>query len=116
VPHCGGVQGENDLYKLSARNDTTMHIAPIDNMQSHASDTKELFLSFHSFVMADALLAGTSGLSYAAGWLSKGWVWAFQYHGGHQSSRAWTQIKLDGEDQITILRINPPRWPRRLEG
>jgi hypothetical protein len=32
--HCGAVQGKNDLYKLSARSDTSLHIASDTRVQN----------------------------------------------------------------------------------
>jgi len=121
-------QGENDLHKLSARNDTTLHIAADDTrtpakgggiyVPPHASE--ELRLAFHSMVMADALLAGSSGLSYAASWLSKGWIWAFQPGKGfspvNQLPPNATKFRWNDQGVVEIVNIQPPRWPRQAPG
>jgi hypothetical protein len=83
--------------------------------------SEDLLLALHSFVMADALLAGNSGLSYAASWLSKGWVWAFNFNkhldsGVSYSATEWTQIHWNEKGEVHIPKIQPPRWPRQAPG
>ena len=78
------------------------------------TQSKELLLAFHSFVMADALLAGNSGLSQAASWLSKGWLWAFQVERlvVRKVPTEMTEILWNEKGELHIPKIFPPRWPR----
>jgi hypothetical protein len=74
---------------------------------------QDLLLAFHAFVMADALLAGESQLSYAAAWLSMGWVWGF---GDREGPPEMTQITWNQDGGVHVPKIHPPRWPRQLPG
>ena len=84
------------------------------------SQSEELRLALHSMVMADALLAGSSGLSYAASWLSKGWIWAFQPGKGfspvNQLPPNATMFRWNDQGVVEIVNIQPPRWPRQALG
>jgi hypothetical protein len=99
-------QGTEDLYLLGNRSDTVMHYAK-DTIQ-HGSSTEEavagLKLAFHSFVMADALIIDKSALSYAAGWLSRGWVWGFQHD--RVAGVQWNIFDDNGD--IAKEKIKPP--------
>jgi hypothetical protein len=78
---------------------------------------EELRLAFHSFVMADALLVGNSHLSVAAGWLSRGWIWAFQHKKSFSKPPPNTTIlswngELLRKKVVKAAKIYAPRWPR----
>ena len=79
------------------------------------TQNEDLLVAFYSFVMADALLAGNSGLSYAASWLSKGWVWAFHFGKSDEaySASEWTRIEWNEKGEVHIPKIQAPRWPRK---
>jgi hypothetical protein len=87
-----------------------MHYAK-DTIQ-HGSSTEEavaaLKLAFHSFVMADALIMDKSAMSYAAGWLSRGWVWGF--HHDRVAGVEWNIFDDNGD--IAKEKIKPPRAAR----
>jgi hypothetical protein len=77
---------------------------------------EELRLAFHSFVMADALLAGNSALSMAASWLSRGWIWAFQHKAGGKMPPNSTLFNWNDDGLVKIANIQAPRWPRIAPG
>jgi hypothetical protein len=79
------------------------------------TQSEDLLFALNSFVMADALLAGNSALSYAACWLSKGWLWAFQSD-QHAVPTAMTEIHWNEKGEVHIPKIHPPRWPRQAPG
>ena len=111
ISTCGAGQGKEDLTLLANRSDTVMHYAK-DTIQ-HGSSTEEavagLKLAFHSFVMADALIVDKSALSYAAGWLSTGWVWGLS----HDRVRGVEWNIFDDNGVIAKEKIKPPKWPRQ---
>ena len=76
---------------------------------------EDLLFAFHAFVMADALLAGASQFSYAAAWLSMGWVWGLSGE-HHVGPPEMTQIAWNQDDGVHVPKVHPPRWPRQLPG
>jgi hypothetical protein len=80
-------QGKEDLWLLGNRSDTVIHYAKDTNQHgnSTADAVAGLKLAFHSLVMAEALLGDHSQLSFAAAWLSMGWVWGFGFNRGEWS-------------------------------
>ena len=80
------------------------------------SQGEELRLAFHSFVMADALLAGNSALSIAASWLSRGWIWAFQHKAGGKMPPNSTLFNWNDAGVVEVASIQAPRWRRPAPG
>jgi hypothetical protein len=109
-------QGKEDLTLLGNRSDTVMHYAK-DTIQ-HGSSTEEavaaLKLAFHSFVMADALIMDRSQLSYAAGWLSRGWMWGFGFNRARMGGNDWNLFDDNGD--LAKEKIMPPKWLRQAPG
>jgi len=86
----------SDLQGLAEEEGVTVHIDA--TTEQHGASTPEmaqsLQVAFHSMVMADALVATSSSLGYAAGYLSEGRVFAFQHD--RPPLKSWIMIDDHG--------------------